>query len=88
FANESRSANFDAAAMATVASFRKLDDDALSRLKPLRIRVVVANAGDSEDTFVRQMQGVDRPRELFRSLNDIGPGERIAPGTRVKIVAD
>jgi predicted Zn-dependent protease len=71
-----------------VASFRKLSAVELARLKPLRIRVVTAAAGDNEDSFARRMRGVERPRELFRALNDLNPGERIAPGTKVKIVAD
>jgi predicted Zn-dependent protease len=33
------------------------------------------------------MHGVDRPRELFRAINDLEPG-RIKPGTKVKIVTD
>jgi predicted Zn-dependent protease len=88
FANEVKTDGFDAAAKATVASFRKLDPTELAKLKPLRIRVITAAAGENEDSFVRRMRGVDRPRDLFRALNDLGPGAKIAAGTVIKIVSD
>jgi predicted Zn-dependent protease len=88
FANESRTADFDAEALATVSSFQKLDDQALAGLRPLRVQVLTAQAGDSEDSFVRRMRGVARPRELFRVLNDFAPGAPIPAGTKVKIISD
>ena len=88
FANEARSDAFHAAAQATVDSFRIMSASDLAHLKALRIRVVSAVAGDTEATLARRMRGVDRPRELFRALNDLDPGARIPAGTRVKIVDD
>ena len=61
---------------------------ALANLKPLKIEIVTARPGDTEETLARRMRGVDRPRELFRALNNIDPGARIPAGTKVKIVAD
>ena len=88
FANEAATPGLDRAAERTVATFKMLDQATLSRLKPLRIRIVTARPGDTADSLARQMRGVDRPRELFRVLNGIGPGAAIAPGTKVKIVSD
>ena len=88
FANEQVTPAFSQAAQVTVASFRKLDPVELAKLKPLRVHVVVAAAGDNEDTFVRKMRGVERPRDLFRALNDLPAGAPIAAGTRVKVVND
>lgn len=88
FANEQVTPVFNQAAQATVSSFRKLDPVELARLKPLRVHVLVAGAGDNEDTFVRRMKGVERPRDLFRALNDLPAGAPIAAGTRVKVVND
>ncbi len=88
FANEVVTPSFSQAADMTVNSFRKLDPVELAKLKPLRVRVVVAAAGDNEDTFVRRMRGVEGPRDLFRALNDLQAGAPIAAGTRVKIVSD
>jgi len=88
FANEQVTPTFTQAAQVTVDTFRKLDPVELAKLKPLRVRVLVAAAGDTEDTFVRKMKGVERPRDLFRALNDLPPGAPIAAGTRVKVVND
>jgi predicted Zn-dependent protease len=88
FANEQVTSAFNQAAQLTVGSFRKLDPAELARLKPLRVHVLVASAGDTEDTFVRKMKGVERPRELFRALNDLPSGSAIPVGTRVKVVND
>src|SRR5262249_9840464 len=88
FANEIETPGFQTAADKTVQSFRKLDAAEVAKLKPLRIRVVTAAAGDSEDTFVRKMRGVSQPRDLFRALNDIAAGAKIEPGTKLKIISD
>src|SRR6185503_11063018 len=58
FANEVETPGFQSAAAKTVQSFRKLDASEVARLKPLRVRIVTAAAGDSEDTVVRRMRGV------------------------------
>jgi predicted Zn-dependent protease len=52
------------------------------------VHVLVASAGDTEDTFTRKMKGVERPRELFRALNDLPSGSPIPAGMRVKVVND
>jgi predicted Zn-dependent protease len=59
-----------------------------AKLDALRIRVVAVKPGDSEQSLARRMRGVDRPLELFRTLNDLRPGEVLPVGTKVKIVED
>ncbi len=88
FANEAATAGLEKAAADTVASFRQLDQRTLASLKPLTIRIVTAQAGDTQDSVAAKMRGVDRPRELFRVLNELKPGEAIVPGTKLKIVTD
>lgn len=88
FANEEATPGLDRAASMTAATFRMLDQATLSKLKPLRIKIVTAAAGDTVDSLARRMRGVDRPRELFRVLNGLTAGAAIAPGTKVKIVSD
>jgi predicted Zn-dependent protease len=88
FANEAKTSGFDTAASATVKSFRRLDQRELAALKPLRIKVITTVAGDTEESLARKMRGVDRPRELFRALNNVDAGTQFVPGTRVKIVAE
>jgi predicted Zn-dependent protease len=88
FANEVETPGFQNAAVQTVQSFRKLDPAEVAKLKPLRVRIVTAAAGDTADTFVRKMRGVSRPRDLFLALNDIDADAKIAPGTKLKIISD
>src|SRR5690606_36710421 len=88
FANEEATPGLDEAAAATVGTSRTLDQKALAALRPRRIKVVVAAAGDTEETLARRMRGVDRPRELFRVLNGLAPGAAIAPGAKLKIVSE
>jgi len=88
FANEVETPGFQSAAAKTVQSFRKLDASEVAKLKPLRVRIVTAAAGEGEDVFVRRMRGVSAPRDLFRVLNDLTAGARIAPGTKLKIISD
>lgn len=88
FANETRSDAFKQAAAATVESFRTMSAKELASLKALHVHIVEAAAGDTEAIVARRMRGVDRPRELFRALNDLEPGARIEAGTKLKIVDD
>lgn len=88
FANEERTDAFRRAAEATVNSFRRLTDRDIAALNVLRVKVIEATAGDTEATLARRMRGVDRPRELFRALNNLQPGARIEAGTKVKIIDD
>jgi len=89
FANETRNQAFRQAAQETVDSFKTLSSSEVAALNSLRIRVVEARGGDSEASLVRQMRGVDRPRDLFRALNGLSTGGgRIEPGMTFKIVTD
>ena len=53
---------------------------------PLRVRVVPVRAGDTVETFARQMQGVPDPRGLFVLLNGLDRGRTLRPGDRVKVI--
>ena len=88
FANEVETPGFQSAAAKTVQSFRKLDAAEVAKLKPLRIRIVTAAAGDSEDDVRPPHARRQPPRDLFRVLNDLTAGARIAPGTKLKIISD
>jgi len=88
FANETVTDAFKNEAQATVDSFRKMSAPELAGLKALHVHIVEAAAGDTEAIVARRMRGVDRPRDLFRALNDLDPGARIDAGTKLKIVDD
>jgi predicted Zn-dependent protease len=88
FANESDSPAFAEAERQTVSSFRILNRDEVTDLKPLRVKVVTVGFRDDEERIVRRMRGVDKPLQLFRVLNDFDPDAGLRTGAKVKIVAD
>lgn len=67
-----------------IRSFRALSQPERDSIRPLRLAVARAEAGDSVDTFAEQMSGVSRAQDLFRRLNNIEKNE-IRPGTLYKI---
>ena len=75
-----------AAFEASLRSLRRLSAKEAAALVPLRVRVVPVRAGDTEATFVRQMQGVPDPRGLFALLNGLDRGRSLRPGDRVKVI--
>lgn len=88
FANETDTPGLEQATTATVQSFRKLSAQEAAALKPLRIKLATVRSGDTVDSLARQMNGVDRPTDLFRVLNNI-KGNTLPPaGDKVKIVSD
>ncbi len=70
------------------SSFRILSAADKAALKPLRIRVVTAGAGDTEQTLAARMIGFDRKVEMFRLLNDVDASRPVRAGERYKIVAE
>jgi predicted Zn-dependent protease len=70
-------------------SFRSLTDAETRDAQPLRIRIVTVRAGDSHESLARQMATQDGLElEQFRVYNGLQPGEALAPGRRLKIIAD
>ncbi|WP_102960203.1 M48 family metalloprotease [Mangrovicella endophytica] len=69
-------------------SFRRLTEAETAALKPLRIRIVTASAGDTIQTLSNRMVGIDRKAEMFKLLNALGTGAVIKPGAKYKIVAE
>jgi predicted Zn-dependent protease len=67
-------------------SFRLLSPADVAMLRPRRVAVVRAGAGDSAETLARRMAS-DAPLDHFRLLNALGPGGDVRPGQKVKIVS-
>ncbi len=70
------------------ASFRVLTAQEKASLKPLRVRIVTVQPGQTLAALASQMQGVDRKLELFRLLNALPTGATPSPGEKVKIITD
>ncbi len=73
---------------ASMASFRPMSPDEIARVRPLRLRVMTAQAGDSAEALATRMTGVDRPLERFLILNGLERGQALVPGQGYKIVTE
>ena len=82
------STSLDATAGEVSGSFRSLTRAEAASLKPLRIRIVTVQAGQTMATIAARMEGVDRKLDMFRLLNGLAPGAALSAGSRVKIVTD
>ena len=72
----------------TANSFRGISAQEANAWKPLRVRVVPVNAGDTEEKFAARMPFGKWNLDEFRVLNGLRTGEKIAAGQRVKIVSE
>jgi len=88
FANEIDTPGLEQATMETVQSFRKLSPQEAAALKPLRVQLVPVKTGDTVDSLARRMDGVDRPADLLRVLNDLKDGALPPAGDKIKIIND
>ncbi len=82
------STSLDAVARSVSGSFRILSAAEKAALKPLHIRIVTVQAGQTMGSLAAQMVGVDRKLDLFRVLNAMSPGASVSTGDKVKIVTD
>ena len=72
----------------SVGTFRRMTLAESQAAKPLRIKIVTVEPGDTVERLARRMAVADRPVERFRILNGLAPGDRVSPGDQVKIVVE
>jgi predicted Zn-dependent protease len=73
----------------TTYSFRALSEAEARDAQPLRMRIATVRPGDTQETLARRMATDDGfELERFQLINGLKQGEALAPGTRVKIIAD
>jgi predicted Zn-dependent protease len=87
FAAKADSARFAQGAEATLRSFRRTEPADLADVSKVSIKIVTAKPGDTADTLARQMQGLNRGKDLFYIINNLYPGDAVVPGERYKVVA-
>jgi predicted Zn-dependent protease len=84
------SKNFTPAADRTfreaVGSFRRMSLAEIKQARPLRLKVVTVEPGDTVEKLASRIAVPDHQVERFRVLNGLGPGDRLRPGGEVKIV--
>jgi predicted Zn-dependent protease len=88
FAARQKTTESDRNARETVNSFRRLTLEEIQAARPLRIKVLTVQPGDTVDSLSHRMAGVDRPAERFRVLNGLDAHAQVKPRDRVKIVVD
>ena len=76
-------------AMASVKrQIRFLSAAEVEAIRPLRLRVVDVQPGDSVANLMRRMRGDDTRGALFRLINNVPDNDRLEPGRPVKLIVD
>lgn len=71
-----------------VTSFQRLTSDEIARVKPLRLRTVVASSADTVQSLAGQMATEDKMVDQFMILNGLDRGTAITPGRRYKLIVE
>jgi len=71
-----------------VNSFRRLTLDEIQSARPLRIKVINVQPGDTVESLAHRMAGLDHAAERFRILNGLEAHAQVKARDRVKIVVD
>ena len=88
FAAKARTAQVDRAFRESILSFRRMTLKESEKVRPLRLKVVVVGADDTVEKLAHRMATPDRALERFRTINGLGPHDRLHAGERVKIVVE
>ncbi len=88
FAAKQKTNESERNARETVNSFRRLTLAEIQAARPLRLKVINVQPGDTVESLSHRMSGVDRPMERFRVMNGLEANAQVKPRDRVKIVVD
>jgi predicted Zn-dependent protease len=88
FAARQKTTESDRNVRETVNSFRRLTLDEIQAARPLRIKVITVQPGDTVESLSHRMSGIDHPTERFRVLNGLDAHAQVKVRDRVKIVVD
>ena len=88
FAAKAKTTESERNARETVNSFRRLTLEEIQAARPLRIKVITAQPGDTVESLSHRVMGVDRPAERFRVLNGLEAHAQVRVRDKVKIVVD
>src|ERR1700690_4343522 len=88
FATRQKSTESDRNARETVNSFRRLTLEEIQAARPLRIKIITVQPGDTVESLSHRMAGVDRPADRFRVLNGLDTHAQVKARDLVKIVVD
>ncbi|HET8919582.1 MAG TPA: M48 family metalloprotease [Xanthobacteraceae bacterium] len=88
FAAKHRTPETDRAFREAVGSFRRMSIAETEQAKPLRLRIVTVTPGDTVEKLAGKMAVADRALDRFRVLNGLDPGDKLKPGSEIKIVVE
>jgi predicted Zn-dependent protease len=88
FASRQKTQESERNARETVNSFRRLSLDEVQAARPLRIKIITVQPGDTVESLAHRMAGVDHPTERFRILNGLDARAQVKVRDKVKIVVD
>lgn len=88
FASKQKTTESERNARETIASFRRLTLEEIQAARPLRIKVITVQPGDTVESMSHRMASIDHPVERFRVLNGLDQHGQIKARDRVKIVVD
>lgn len=88
FASKRKLAESDHAFRTAVNSFRRLTLAEIQQARPLRLKIVAVQPGDTVESLANRMGGGDRQLERFRVLNGLGPKDTVRARDFVKIVTE
>ncbi|MFY9762149.1 MAG: M48 family metalloprotease [Xanthobacteraceae bacterium] len=88
FAAKHRTPDTDRGFREAVNTFRRMSLAEIEQAKPLRIKIVKVAPGDTVEKLAAHMAVTDRAADRFRVLNGLEPGDRLKPGSEVKIVVE
>lgn len=88
FASKTLSDEDDGRFRAAMGTFRRVTPEEARDVKPMRVAIVTAAAGDTPDLLAARMKAQDRPLDVFTVLNGLEAGAALKPGERYKLVLD
>jgi predicted Zn-dependent protease len=88
FAAKHRTPETDRIFRESIGTFRRMTLAEIEQAKPLHLMVVKVAPGDTIEKLASRMAGTDRAVERFRVLNGLNPGDKLKPGSEVKIVVE
>jgi predicted Zn-dependent protease len=88
FAAKHRTPETDRAFRESIGTFRRMTIAEAEQAKPLRLRIVTVAPGDTIEKLAGKMALAERALDRFRVLNGLDPGDKLKPGSEVKIVVE
>lgn len=88
FAAKARTEQVDLTFRESIMTFRRMTLKESQQVRSLRLKIVTVGATDTVEKLAHRMATSDHSLDRFRTLNGLGPHDRLKPGDKVKIVVE